>query len=213
MVSNLALVSCRSSFLDNDRIYPPLGLLYLDAVIEQKAPQVKVSLIDEYDLTKNPFEGFDAVGISIMTPQREESRRLLTHLKEKGIVAIAGGPHALHYFEEMKSEPWDFIVRKDGERTLVDILNGVDVPRESLDSISARELQTMPRPNRLKWAEFLKGYSYELKGQTATTMMTGRGCPEQCFESGVIVVKSDSKNDKIKNIKIGDKLLAFDKGK
>ena len=38
----------------------------------------------------------------------------------------------------------------------------------------------MPRPNRLKWSNFLADYNYSLQGKRSTTMMTGRGCPELC---------------------------------
>jgi hypothetical protein len=38
----LLLVSCRSPFLQDDRIYPPLGLLYLKAAVASEHPDVHV---------------------------------------------------------------------------------------------------------------------------------------------------------------------------
>ena len=39
----LSLVSCRSPFLDDDRIYPPLGLLYLKAAVHRELLAAEVT--------------------------------------------------------------------------------------------------------------------------------------------------------------------------
>src|ERR1700736_3637690 len=80
----------------------------------------------------------------------------------------------------MEADPWDYLVRGDGERLLPRILRGEPVPRVSHDFVSARELASMPRPDRLGEPQFLRHYSYQLKGQEASTMLLGRGCPMGC---------------------------------
>ena len=106
MSKKLLLVSCRSPFLENDRIYPPLGLLYLKAACNLFAPHVQVDLADEYDLN-NPeiFAEYDFVGVSIMTPQRTEAKRILESVKSRWPKKnmIAGGPHVLHYTDDIKN--------------------------------------------------------------------------------------------------------------
>jgi anaerobic magnesium-protoporphyrin IX monomethyl ester cyclase len=179
----LTLVSCRSPFLDDDRIYPPLGLLYLKAAVAAHAPGTEVSITDSYDLESlDQFADADAIGVSIMTPQRAEAERLAGALRARypGKTLIAGGPHVRHYGGGMAGEPWDYLVAGDGERVLRQIMRGDPVRRVTNDLIPREELAAMPRPDRLGEAGFLAGYSYTLDGLDSTTMLLGRGCPMAC---------------------------------
>ena len=51
-IENLLLMSCRSPFLDNDKIYPPLGNLYLHQVILNHRPNTLVSIQDDYNFNE-----------------------------------------------------------------------------------------------------------------------------------------------------------------
>jgi len=180
----LLLVSCRSPFLESDRIYPPLGLLYLKSAMARFAPDVEVDIIDDYDHDDvSIFESYDFIGVSIMTPQREEASRLLKIIKKTypDKIVIGGGPHVLHYIDDIQNEPWDYLVRGDGERLLPKILLGEnEVSRISYEFISRADLADMPKPDRLGEQEFLRNYKYRLGNLNATTMLTGRGCPMNC---------------------------------
>jgi radical SAM superfamily enzyme YgiQ (UPF0313 family) len=177
------LISCRSPFLQDDRIYPPLGLLYLKSAVLREVPEARVTIVDDYDL-----EGLasvadcDVVGVSVMTPQRAEARRIVRRVKARWPhkVVVAGGPHVLHYTDDMAHDPWDHLVRGDGERVLPRILRGEPVPRVSHEVLPAAELASLPRPDRLGEREFLRHYHYQLAGLDATTMLLGRGCPMAC---------------------------------
>lgn len=177
----LSLVSCRSPFLDDDRIYPPLGLLYLKSAVQAQCPGVQVDVVDDYD-GPGRFAESDMVGVSIMTPQRTEAEQLATSIKQRwpSKPLIAGGPHVKHYTADMDTRLWDYLVCGDGERTLPAIIRGDQVRWISNDLIPRQELAEMPRPDRLGEADFLRGYSYTLGGVDATTMLLGRGCPMAC---------------------------------
>lgn len=181
---NLALVSCRSPYLDSERVYPPLGLLYLKSAVNQSLPDTKVTLVDDYDLNEpTEFQEFDMVGLSVMTPQREESKRILNHIKtyspDKPV--IIGGPHAYHYLDEVCREGFDYVVPKDGQRSLINILKG-KAHRIEADSMSKQDWADQPRPDRTsnEARKFLNGYNYRLKNRKASTMLTATGCPEVC---------------------------------
>jgi anaerobic magnesium-protoporphyrin IX monomethyl ester cyclase len=179
----LSLISCRSPFLDDDRIYPPLGLLYLKAAVQREHPVAEVTVTDSYDLEDLcQFEDADVVGVSIMTPQRDEASQLARALRRRhpGMTLVAGGPHVRHYSHELAGEPWDYLVGGDGERVLPAILRQNTVQRLTFDQVPRAELAAMPRPDRLGETEFLRGYSYTLDGLDSTTMMLGRGCPMAC---------------------------------
>lgn len=178
----LSLVSCRSPFLDDDRIYPPLGLLYLKSAVTAAVPDVEVTVVDSYDVDDPAqFADADIVGVSVMTPQRDEAQRIARSVRDNwpGKTLIAGGPHVRHYSGSMGSE-WDYLIGGDGERVLPQILLGNKVSRLTFDQIPRQELAAMPPPDRLGEADFLRGYTYTLAGLKSTTMMLGRGCPMAC---------------------------------
>jgi len=176
----ISLVSCRSPFLDDDRIYPPLGLLYLKSAVMAAVPDAEVTVVDDYQGPQE-FADADFVGVSVMTPQRKEADELASQIRwaYPGKTLIAGGPHVRHYGRDMDNR-WDYLVGGDGERVLPQILRGEKVARTTYDQIPRQELAAMPPPDRLGEAGFLRRYNYTLAGLNSTTMMLGRGCPMAC---------------------------------
>jgi len=185
-IKSILLLACRSPFLDDAKIYPPMGILYLDAAIKKDLPDVHVEIDDDYDLNDNnlkKFEPFDAIGVSIMTPQREEAHKILIAVKSKWPekIMIAGGPHVLHYIDDIEKKPWDYLVRGDGERDIIKILKGEADKRILYDIQMREELSQIPKPDRIRRKKFLYKYHYELKlGVKSTVLITGRGCPMGC---------------------------------
>ncbi len=182
-LENICLVSCRSPFLDDDKIYPPLANLYLHQKMLNERPGVKVTVTDDYDLEDPTWlKDFDAVGISIMTPQREEAVRVMRFVKKHrpDTKVIAGGPHPKYYHDSMTDEGWDHIVADDGERAILDIIDG-SAPFLSRDIIHPRDFANLVvKPARLENKAFLGEFNYKLNGRDSTTMLTARGCPEHC---------------------------------
>ena len=175
------LVSLRSPFLDSDRVYPALANLYLKSAMEVEGLEAVVT----DDWTHESLSRFSHIGVSIMTPQRDLAADFIQTVKKwhPEIVTIAGGPHAQFYTGELRNQDWDYIVRGDGERLLPQIVKGeLPLPdaRVSQDKLSRQELALMPPPDRLGTAEYLKQFNYVLQGRNSTTMLTARGCPEQC---------------------------------
>ena len=211
-IKNLLLLSCKSSFLDNSKIYAPMANLYLKSYLNHHLPDVNVVLgDDDYDLNKpEMFEPYDAIGISIMTPQKKEASKILQTIKKyyPDKTVIAGGPHIRHYLGEIlkNDEPYDYFVPLDGEKVLTGILKGdvsefsntyirtglkdskrivvetYEDPRILVHEMSNEDIHKQPRPDRtsLDAKNVIDKYSYSLGGKRATTMMTARGCPGQC---------------------------------
>ena len=186
-VRSIVLLTCRSPFLDDSKIYCPLANLYLKAYLNAHVPGVQVVLgDDEYDVENiDGLEPFDAVGISIMTPQRDQALRLAALVRQRwpDKTIIAGGPHVKHYLAELLAEPvYDYLVPLDGERALSTILTGRATSRVVHDSLTKQEVLDQPRPDRssANAIEVLRRYTYALADRSATTLMTARGCPEQC---------------------------------
>ena len=181
-LSKLLLMSLRSPYIDDEKIYPPLGILYLKSAVEQKG--IEVDITDDYDLSKpESFYPYNWIGLSVMTPQREEAMNVLNTIKKHypWKKVIIGGPHAKHYLSDVMKQPFDFIVPHDGQRSLVKILTG-KAERVEIDKMNKTDWANQPRPDRIsdKAREFLSTYHYTLQGRKAGTILTATGCPEQC---------------------------------
>ena len=184
---NLLLFSCRSPFLDDAKVYPPLANLYLKSYIERHLPDTAVTVGDDnYDLDDLKWlSDYDVVGISIMTPQRHEALRLARAIKamSPATTVIAGGPHVKHYWKDLEGEPsFDFLVPLDGEKAIVAILSGQTTTHVVSNVLARDEIANQPRPDRQSdnAVSILRSYRYELQDRPATTLMTARGCPERC---------------------------------
>jgi len=185
-LNSILILTCKSPHIDNARVHIPMGILYLDAAIKRDLPNLTVEIDDDYDLTEKGlerFKEFDAIGVSVMTPQRKEASSIVHKIKslwpEK--ILIAGGPHISHYIDDVKDEPWDYLVRGDGERDIIKILKGEARERILNDILLRKELSSIPKPNRIGRKKFLGKYEYELKpGVKSTALITSRGCPLGC---------------------------------
>jgi len=195
-LDSIVLFSLRSPFLDDSKIYTPMACLYLKSFLNQHSPEKRVFLADDgYNLDECYskmawIHGFQAVGLSVMTPQREEAYKLARAIRanDSDIKIIIGGPHVKHYKEEVITNPdFDYVVPLDGEKPLLEIMNGRAKERV-LESVMTREdIANAPRPDRTSdnAKEVIKGYHYKLTDRSgivrdATTMMTSRGCPMGC---------------------------------
>lgn len=187
MIKNLGLYSLRSPYLDDSKVYAPMATLYLKAYLNKHAPSTSVFLGDDhYDLNNlSTFHSFDAVGLSIMTPQRAEAYRLANAIKKEypHIKLIAGGPHVKHYKDEvMQNTDFDYVVPYDGEKVLARLCRGEATDRLLSDVLSKEEILTAPRPDRTSEnaRTIISEYHYMLRDRQSTTMMTSRGCPMAC---------------------------------
>jgi dTDP-4-dehydrorhamnose reductase len=182
------LISLRSPFLDNDRIYPPLGLLYLATYINNAGHEVDIedAFGDiEYQRVSDYLQ-YDVIGVSIMTPQKEQARNILEKLKNinsgKKQIFVAGGPHANFYTTDLEKEGWDYIVKGDGEKLLLDIIEEKAQTRILYNPLTREEYNNLPTLDRLRYRNFFEDYVHTFGevGKRATTFLSGKGCPMGC---------------------------------
>ena len=191
-LESIILMSMRSPFLDDSKIYCPMANLYLKSFVNANAPNTEIVLgDDDYDPNNlDKFERFSAVGISVMTPQRDEMMRFIDAYSKRfpSKPIIVGGPHVKHYTDEVAAiSSVTYVVPFDGERPLTDICNGVATDRVLVVKMSKDDIRNAPRPDRTSEnaCEVIKRYHYRLtdrdgNNREATTMMTSRGCPMGC---------------------------------
>jgi len=168
MKPTITLIFPSSSFLLNQRVFPPLGIMYLSAFLKQRGFTVQcldMALGHTPEMVEAKF-----VGISITTPQRDEAYRLAAYLKKLDKILIAGGPHATHMPDECKEHGFDYVIRGYGEWKLSLLLGGDFTEPDHIDKYPFPDRDALP----------IRNYKYQINGRPATVIMTSRGCPFHC---------------------------------
>jgi len=184
-------------------LFPPIGLSYLAAVLEQNAFEVKV--IDcpacgfTHENLKAELSSFnpDLIGIASMTATVPSALQAARTAKETcpNSKVIMGGPHATFADTQILTEEnaVDIVVRGEGELTLLELAQNNADPKTLPDTrgITFRnngqiiktpnrpfieDLDALPRP-AYKYVPMDK---YRIYGKVFLPIMTSRGCPFQC---------------------------------
>jgi radical SAM superfamily enzyme YgiQ (UPF0313 family) len=185
--------------------YPPFGLLCLSSFLKMHGYQV---FIIDLMLEDHSIKGFQerlaaltdsplAVGISVYTDSAPEAIELAGIVKQVFPVTsvIAGGPHATFRADELLSHKQiDFVVRREGEVTLVELLEHirapVDYPAGEVLSVTYRRDNgtIVANPDRpfVKQLDQLPFPDYEAIHFLRSTfhqrflIVSSRGCPGDC---------------------------------
>lgn len=201
-----------SQVLDGNNVVPPLGLLYIAAVLEKAGHAVQVYDADpEYHNTiVNEIKEFDPdlIGLSFLTVGYQRAASLLEQLKKElpEKTYCAGGVHTtVKPIDTMNEFGLDFVVVGEGEETAVEVCerlqdgkslegvqgvmyrkNGTIMNNGKRDMI--QDLDSIPFPARhlIDMRPYLKPpgiiRGYATKKQT--TIVTSRGCPFKCIYCG-----------------------------
>jgi radical SAM superfamily enzyme YgiQ (UPF0313 family) len=184
-------------------LFPPLGLTYLAAVLEQDEHEISIidCPIDNLDHQKlsDKLESFQPklIGITSMTPTINSAIQAAQNAKDAcpDATVIFGGPHATFMDKQiLKDEKSvDIVVRGEGELTLRELAQNELIPKnlQKIKGITFRKekkiLQTTKRPYIQNLDELpLPAYKYvplekyKIHGKIHLPIMTSRGCPFQC---------------------------------
>jgi len=185
--------------------YPPLGIGYIGAALEEAGVEVKIidgqsQLLSKEEIAAQ-LAGFraDAVGISAVTACAELACELANFIKEKlNIIVFMGGPHPTCFPEAVyhDAKSMDFLVLGEGEETMLEILKVMDDKNRwhNIDGICfldrdkniirtkdrrvIDDLDTIAPPARHLYDHSLYHPIPNLYRQLpATNMITSRGCP------------------------------------
>jgi len=200
----IALISPKWNKKAND--YPPLGLGYLAAVLEQNQHQVRIfdfsldsSSSLESDVQQVTAFNPHLVGLTAMTSVYHSALETATLLKAYlGRPIVLGGPHATMCPERILTESpvIDFIVRGEGEMTILELVDALSSNRElgSVNGLTYRRRgEIVSNPDRELIADldalpFPARHLFDLKryglctpeGQPMVTILSSRGCPYNC---------------------------------
>lgn len=168
--------------LQDDRLDPPVGLLYLATVLNSKnwelACVVDLSGID-VGFWKDIIPKVDYYGFS--TYAANYHRTLVIKEIVKGInpnaVTIAGGPHASALPDEVLRDDFDYVVMGEGEKILPEIFFSDLRPGIYVGSV-VNNLDMIPFPD-YSLVDF-NSYTREFEGKRSFPIFTSRGCPYRC---------------------------------
>lgn len=183
-------------------VVPPLGLLYVAAVLEKNKIPVKVldALVEEIDMneTKKRIHEFkpDLVGVALSSSTIKQDLEVARYCKETGAKVLVGGAHMTSYPYELLSYPEiDFGIMGEGEtpflklaealrgHTSYDHIEGLVFKNKDGQVVINKpwiepDLNALPFPARhlVPWEK----YSVIIADYPMATISTGRGCPYRC---------------------------------
>lgn len=188
-------------------IYPPLGILYIAASLEQNGHDVTIVDLGAESLSKQQLEQkinkADVVGMSVYTNNYKNVAETAREIKEidSKIPIMIGGPHCTFLKEHslLDIPDADISVDLEGEFVILDIVKCIqgekklsDIPGISYKNKHKiklgkspriiKELDNLPFPARhliekYDYGNFAWGYKPRKK---FTSMLTSRGCPFRC---------------------------------
>jgi radical SAM superfamily enzyme YgiQ (UPF0313 family) len=198
--------------LDGNNVVPPLGLLYIAAVLEKAGHAVQIYDADpEYQSTIiNDIKEFnpDLIGLSFLTVGYQRAFDFTKNLKEAmpDKIYCSGGVHtSVKPKETLEAFDLDFIVVGEGEDTIVEVcerlgsgkdltdVNGVMYRKDGEIVVNEgremiKDLDTIPFPARhlidMKPYLMPPGIIRGHADSNQTTIVTSRGCPFQCIYCG-----------------------------
>jgi len=183
----------------NHPLFPPLGLAYMAAVLEQNGFEVKIFDCPvcelDHEKLKAELTAYQPtmVGIGSMTPTIKSALKSARVTKEAcpNATVLTGGPHATFSGEEIlaSEKAVDIIVRGEGEETIVEIAK--QLPIGDVKGIAFRKdnqiIQTANRPYiqdldalPLPAYKLLPMEKYNITGRNLLSIISSRGCPYQC---------------------------------
>ena len=163
---------------------PNIGIGYVASAAQQAGHKVKISDLNHEDYATLHAKIADFkptfIGMTTTTPYFNWTRNFAQFLRNKypTTTLIAGGPHATVDPESLEDR-FDFIVEGEGEKAIVDILEG-DVNGKIIRRPFVKDLYDLPRPARDLFPLDSR-YGINQEGQRTATILGSRSCNYACF--------------------------------
>ena len=198
--------------LDGNNVVPPLGLMYIAAVLERAGHDIQILDSDpEYQASMmKEIKDFnpELIALSFLTVGYQKAFNLCKALKKElpDVTYCSGGVHTtVKPTETLQEFDLDFIVVGEGEDTIVEVCEKL-VKKEGVAGVKGvmyrengkivdngrreliKDLDTIPFPARhlIDMTPYLKppGIIRGYADKNQTTIVTSRGCPFKCIYCG-----------------------------
>lgn len=159
----------------DDKLDPPLGLMYIAAVLRERDIDVKITDLCFVDRSKwkEAIGAVDYVGMTVFSSSLYLAKEVAAIAKENnpGCKVVVGGPHPTSLPEET-SEFFDHVVIGEGEFAFLHLDSAI------VKEPQIQQLDILPLPARD--LVDIHRYTRRVAGQKATSITTSRGCPYKC---------------------------------
>lgn len=218
-----------------ERIYPPLGILYLASALRKRFPDIELKVTDGlpkgWDFAVSEIRSFrpDILFISYVTPSATSAYALGKYVKSElpEIATVFGGPHAT----ALPDEPFargeaDFVVVGEGEVTSTELVAALWEKRKDfrgIDGLYWRSPEGVMRNGPREFVSDLDALPFPAwdlldmglytgwfarKKMPDTSVLFSRGCPFDCTFCSNCVWKSSRPWLRLRSPKnIADELL------
>lgn len=184
VLPNICLVQSPCPLVEDDRLEPPLGLLYLAAVVRERGyPVALLDLTGGRGTADIIPDGHTVYGFSTYSASYATtlSNAHAVRRRNPNAVLVAGGPHATALPEQVASDGFDVVVTGEGEVAIVQILQMVErgeQPPRILGGTPPDPLDDLPYP--AYDLVDLKSYHRQVAGEASLSVVSSRGCPFPC---------------------------------
>jgi len=178
--------------LMDDRLEPPLGLLYLATWLNQHGHEAHVvdlsSIRPEH--WRQSIPRADIYGFSTFTTSFHRTLDILKIVKNINphAVTVAGGPHA-SALPEVVSLFFDFVVVGEGEQALLHLVATLEAGKRLpsiLHGIPVPRLDDLPLPDYS--LVDITSYRRIVDGRPSLSILSSRGCPYRCVFCNSIIM-------------------------
>lgn len=188
------------------RPYPPLGILYISAYLEQHRIDHEIfdtTFSTKADLKKHLLDkrpGVIGLYVNLMT--KVNVLEIILFLKDniQPCQIILGGPEVRHHAENFLRHGADYVVMGEGEESMMELIQSISgTPSSNVTTIRGiaflkhgefiqteerekiKDLDQLPLPNRKKINLHLYLDAWKnFHGSNAISVSTMRGCPYTC---------------------------------
>lgn len=171
--------------LNDDRLEPPLGLLYLATVLQNH--QYDVSLCDLSSIPKNKWGEYipsaDVYGFSTYTVTYHRTLDILQMVitAHPKAITVAGGPHA-SALPKSVARNFNYVVVGEGENAIIHLIEELEKKNKDIPHILYKSSQV--NPEQLPFPDYslidIASYRRICNGQPSLSVLSSRGCPYQC---------------------------------
>lgn len=164
------------------RLDPPLGLLYIAAILKKDGYDVSVIDLSFYDRERwsSVIPWADVYVITILTASFHRAIIIKEICKKKNLksIIVVGGAHPTALPEET-SKNFDIIIVGEAEKIISNALNyRGKYPIIFYGNISLMNINDIPFPDRDIVP--IRDYTRKVNGVKATSIIASRGCPYSC---------------------------------
>jgi anaerobic magnesium-protoporphyrin IX monomethyl ester cyclase len=176
------LINPQSPYLDNDAAYPPLGLMYVAAALNQEGCEVTIldlatNRADWRTTLPNFSRWFDLIGVTCVTPNVGAVKEIIAAVPPH-IKTMVGGPHATWLPERTLEETGcSFVVSGEIESIAKEIVS--DIRRNQTKKIYHARIPSVDQIHK-PMRNLVNLHNYNPGGEQATPVYTSRGCPFRC---------------------------------